>query len=89
MQIPEMQKKIEEIFLDFQIIAFELVSLKTRFFTGREYLSSGVNMLTNSLNIIDTTKTEILELIFFQSDKKKCQKTCRPDLSTVWNPLTC
>ena len=27
-------------------------------------------MLTNSLKITDTTKTEFVELIFFQSDQK-------------------
>ena len=31
MQIPIMQKKIPEIFFDFEIIAFELVALETRF----------------------------------------------------------
>ena len=32
MQIPEMEKKIEEIFFDFERIAFELVALNTRFY---------------------------------------------------------
>ena len=36
----------------------------------REYLSSGVIMLAKSLKISDITKTEILELIFFQSHQK-------------------
>ena len=46
-----MQKKeIENLFFDFEIIAFELVPLDTRF-TEREYLSSGLNMLTNSLKL--------------------------------------
>ena len=61
-----MTKKIQKIFFDLQIIAFELVVLNTRF-TETEYLSSGVNMLTNSLKISDTTKIEFLELIPFQS----------------------
>ena len=64
-----MTKKIQKIFFDLQIIAFELVVLNTRF-TETEYLSSGVNMLTNSLKISDTTKTEVLELISFQSYQK-------------------
>ena len=34
------------------------------------YLSSGVNILTNSLKTLDTPKKEFLELIFFQSDQK-------------------
>ena len=39
-------------------------------FTKKEYLSSGVNMLENSLKILGTTKTDILELKFSQSDRK-------------------
>ena len=35
MYIPEMQKKVEKIFLDFETIAFELVLLKTRFYWDR------------------------------------------------------
>ena len=30
-----MQKKIQQIFFDFEIIAFELVLLDTRFYSGR------------------------------------------------------
>ena len=32
MSIPERQKKVEKIVLDFETIAFELVLLKTRFY---------------------------------------------------------
>ena len=32
MEIPQMQKKIEQILFDFEIIAFELVALNTRFY---------------------------------------------------------
>ena len=35
MQIPEMQKKIQNIFVDIEIIAFELFSLNTRFYWDR------------------------------------------------------
>ena len=49
-------------------------------------MSSGVNMLTNSLKIIDTTKAEFLELIFFQSVEKIWQKLCREDLSSFPDP---
>ena len=34
-QISEMQKKIKKISFDFEIIAFELVALTTRFYWGR------------------------------------------------------
>ena len=40
-------------------------------------------MLTNGLRISDTTKTDILELNLFQSDKKIRQKYCRADLSIL------
>ena len=33
-------------------------------------MSSGVNMLTNSLKVSDTTKTQFFEVIFSQSDRK-------------------
>ena len=59
-----MQEKIQKIFFDFEIIAFELVALDTRTYWGRIF-AIGVNMLTNSLKISDTTKTEFFELIFF------------------------
>ena len=39
-------------------------------FIEKEYLSSGVNILTNSLKILDTRKTDIFELKFSQSDGK-------------------
>ena len=37
-------------------------------------MSSGVNMLTNSLKISDTTKTQFFKLIFFQSVQKNMRK---------------
>ena len=40
-------------------------------------------MLTNSLKISDTTKTEFIELIFFWSDQKIWQKYCREELGSV------
>ena len=54
-----------------------------------EYLSSGVNMLTNTLKISDTTKTEFLELKFFQIDKKILQNFYGKDFSSVSDILTC
>ena len=72
MYILEVQKKLPKIFFDLEIIAFELVALNTRFYWER-YLSSGVNILKNSLKNLDTTKIELLELISFQNDKK-CDK---------------
>ena len=57
-------------------------------FLEREYLSSGVNMLTNSLKILDTIKTEFFELIFFLNDQKLWQKFCHADLIIVSDPWT-
>ena len=51
------------------IIAFELVALNTHFYLER-ILISGVHMLSNSLIISDTSKTEYFELKFFQTEKK-------------------
>ena len=52
-------------------------------------MSSSVNLLTNSLKISVTTKTEFFKLIFFQGAQKMAQKDCRADLSSVLDPLTC
>ena len=46
-------------------------------------------MLTNSLKISDTTKTEFFVLIFFLNDKKIWPKYFRAYLSSVPDPLTC
>ena len=45
-------------------------------------------MLTNSLKISDTTKTEFLELISVPSDQKIRQKYRRADWRSVSDPLT-
>ena len=55
-------------------------------FTDREYLSSGVNMLTNSVKISDTTKTEFSKLTFFQIHKKN-GKTTAVKISDVFRTL--
>ena len=72
-QIPEIQKKVQKMFLDFEIIAFELVLLNTRFYWER-ILVIGRQYVSKSLKISDTPKKEFLELIFFQSDKKISRK---------------
>ena len=50
---------------------------------------SGINMLTNSLKISDTTKTEFFELKFFQGDQKIWQNYFRLDFSSVLDSLAC
>ena len=83
-----MQKKIEKISFDFEIIAFELVLLKTRFYWER-ILVIGCQHVKKSVKIIDATKTEVLKVIFFHSYIKIEQKDCRVELSSVFDPLTC
>ena len=58
-------------------------------FIEREYVSSGVNILTNSLKISDTTKTEYFRLKFFHIDKKIWQNYRREDFSSVSDTFTC
>ena len=43
-------------------------------------------MLTNSLKISDTTKTEPFEVISFQNDQKIWEKYYRADLRNIWDP---
>ena len=78
-----MQQKFEEIFFVFEIVAFELIAVETRFYWEREYLSSAVDMLTNSLKISDSSKTGAFELIFFQSEQEIWQKYYRADLRYI------
>ena len=49
----------------------------------------GVNMLTNSLKILNTTKTKFFELKFFQSDQEIWHNYCRADFRSVFDILTC
>ena len=52
--------------------------VKFSLFTAREYLSSGVNRLTNCLKILDTTKKDIFEIKFSLRDGfLKCSKNLR------------
>ena len=44
-------------------------------------------MLTKSLEISDTTKINLFQLILFQSDHKILQKYCRDDLSSFVDRL--
>ena len=64
-----MQRKMEKVFCDLEIIAFGLVALTTGFYS-KKILVSGVSILTNSLKVSDNTKGEFFELIFFQIDQK-------------------
>ena len=50
-----MQKKIQKMFFDFEKLHLDCFRY-TFAFTETEYLSSGANMLRNSLKMLDTTK---------------------------------
>ena len=52
-------------------------------------MSSGVNMLTDSLKILDTIKTEFFKLKSFEYDRKIFQRFCLEDLTSVSDTLTC
>ena len=58
-------------------------------FTEGEYLSSGVNMVTNSLKISDTTKAEFFKVILFVNDQIIREKYYRADLSSVSDTFPC
>ena len=60
-----MVKKFKKYFGSWRKLRLNL----TLTFPEREYLSSRVNMLTNSLKISDPGKKEFFELEFFQIDK--------------------
>ena len=63
----KLRKKLRKYFLISRKVHLNWLR-QTLAFTKTEHLWSGVNMLTNSLKISDTAKTEFLKLIFFQSD---------------------
>ena len=68
-----MMRKIQKTFFGLEVIPFECLR-ETLAFTERQYISSGVNMLTKCLKISDTTKIEFFELIFFLNNQKIWQK---------------
>ena len=69
-----MQKKIEAMFFDLDIIAFELVALNTRFYWERILVIGCQYVKKLYLKISDTTKNEFFELICIESDQKIWQK---------------
>ena len=61
-----MQEKIQKKLCVFEIIASELVALNC--LLRREYLSSAVNVLTNTYKALHMTKTDFFRLNYFQND---------------------
>ena len=66
MKTSEIQSKIQKKSLVSEIIGFELVALKSLF--SRERILVIGSQFVNSLEILDTTKTNIFQLKFSQSD---------------------
>ena len=62
-----MQKKVKKKFFLSDIIAPELIALNCQI--RREYLSSVVNVLTNSRKILHITKRGFFQLNFLHSDQ--------------------
>ena len=62
-----MLKKVEKRFLIFEIIASELVKLKSLLI--REYLSSAVNVLINTLKILYINKRDFFRLNYLQTEQ--------------------
>ena len=87
MYISEMRQKTQKIFFNLEIMGFELVALNTHFY-WEIILFIGYHMLTNSLKISDTTKTEPFEPVFCLSDQKLWQKHCRADLTCLSDSFT-
>ena len=54
----------------------------------REYLSSGVNVLSNSKKISYVTKEDIFQLNLTRIGGKIGKEWCRANFSSVSNPLT-
>ena len=69
MYILEIQKKIKKIFFDLEIITFELVSLKTRFYWKR-ILVIGSQYVNKQSHVSHGNNAEFVELISFKSDQK-------------------
>ena len=66
-------EKIKKIFFDFEIITFELVSLKTRFYWKRILLIAS-QYANKQSQVSHTTTTEFVELISFPNDRKNMTK---------------
>ena len=72
-----------------KIIAFELVSLKTRFYRERILVIGSQYVNEQSQDFRYYTKAKFLELKFFHSDQKIWPNYCRDDISSVYDTLTC
>ena len=63
-----MEEKVQKKLFVFEIMASELVSVKLSLLR-REYLSSAVNVLTNSYKALRLTKTDFFRLNYVPNDQ--------------------
>ena len=63
-----MQEKVQKRLFLFEIIASEFGCVKLSLLRG-EYLSSAVNVLTNSYKALRLTKTDLFRLNYLQNDQ--------------------
>ena len=85
-----MERKIRKMFSVFKIIAFELGAANSRNpekDTG--YLSSAINVLTNTSKIWHINKVGIFIISSSQSHQKIWSKCSHTDFTSVWDTLTC
>ena len=68
MQISKMEEAIHKKVFVFEIIASELVALNS--LLRREYLSSALNVITNSYKALRLTKTDFFRLSYLPNDQK-------------------
>ena len=68
MQFSEMQRKIEKKSFLSEILVSELLAVELSFLR-REYLSPAVNVSTNSVKILHSTKRAFFELNYLQIDQ--------------------
>ena len=83
-----MQKKDQKFFFIYQIIAFVLrVANSQKSSTG--YLSSAVNVLTNTPKASPNTRGDISQTKFHENVEKTCQKCSHGDLASIWDGFKC
>ena len=76
----------KNVFLNFKLVALWICCGKF-WLLRREYLSSTVNMLTNSPKILDISKRVIFQLNFSQSDETIWSRCFRASFSNVRDTL--
>ena len=85
MQKKKTNKKKLSCFSD---ISISICCIKLSLLT-REDLPSPVNVLTNSLQILHTTRRGFVRLNCLHIGQYICRRCCRSDFNSVWTHSTC